>query len=182
MYFFTYPEAAKHAYTLNLISREQYREVLQATINSPLGEACCKQTACNVTPGVNEGDGTCANGSSEILSYSGIGMPTDPCKDIRDAVQFADEEQLVYTCIAAHLSCEDLQENDGECLRRYPIAWTEGADFVSGATCSEWKQSYCFNTNRETYQDTKQAMLNCCAKSCGYCEPVVVDPPTPSQD
>jgi len=101
VYFYTYPEAAQLAYTLKLLSREAYVEVLSATIDSALGHACCNEKACDGNSVKNLEDGTCGGGSSTTLSYYGRGTATDPCRDIRDAVRYADEEGVDYTCKGA---------------------------------------------------------------------------------
>jgi len=107
VYFYTYPEAAKHAFALNLITKKSYLNVLRATIDSAIGDACCNETPCYRESEKNEVDGTCgrkgdigeAEGEgSDVLSFHQEEGKHDACRPIRDAVYFAYEEKIRFTC------------------------------------------------------------------------------------
>lgn len=109
VYFYSYPELGKHALALNLITKESYRAILHATLRSAIAHACCNEKVCDQDSEQNRRDGTCGRwsggkedewgeASQEVLSYEKKEGKKDPCRDIRDAVDLAREEQLAFTC------------------------------------------------------------------------------------
>jgi hypothetical protein len=105
VYFYSFPEAARMAANdLEIITQKSYHNVLKETLESALGEACCNKKKCDKEK--NKEDGTCGDQEHykpdeiyEFKTFSPIkNNEYNPCRDILDAVEFAREENMNFTC------------------------------------------------------------------------------------